>query len=52
VQIAVRGSIAATTTRVLRIGSLVTCAAPAKAAATFSASPKWKSQATLPGTSS
>ncbi len=45
-----RGSIAATTMRLLRGLSFVTCAALAKASATFSGSPKWKSRITLPAT--
>jgi hypothetical protein len=46
------GSIAATTTRVLRKDNRVTCAALENASATFSTSPNWKSTATFPGTSS
>ena len=47
-----RGSIAATTTLVFLNASLVTWAALAKAAATFSGSPQRKSSCTFPGTSS
>ena len=47
--VAERGSIGQTTMRLLSSSSRVTCAAPAKAAATAARSPVWKSSATLPG---
>ena len=46
---ATRGSMALTTMRWFDVSSRVTCLALAKAAATFSASPKWKSSAMLFG---
>ena len=43
---------ALTTMRLLTSGRRVTCAALAKASATFAESPAWKSRQTLPGASS